>query len=195
MDGPAADQNPPARPPDDRLDSWKEIAGYLKRDVSTVQRWERREGMPVHRHLHDKIGSVYAIRGELDAWSQSRKRQLALDSDPQPAAPTAAIAARPFWLRPGFFLSAAVAAIAVTVGVFVFILTQADYLWQDPIANARFVQLTDFEGAEHSAAISRDGKFVAFLSDRDGRMDAWVTQVGTGQFYNLTHGSLPELVN
>jgi hypothetical protein len=29
--------------PDDRLDSWKKIASYLKRDVSTVQRWERRE--------------------------------------------------------------------------------------------------------------------------------------------------------
>jgi hypothetical protein len=34
-----------------RLDSWKKIAAYLKRDVSTVQRWERREAMPVHRVL------------------------------------------------------------------------------------------------------------------------------------------------
>ena len=41
------------RPPEDRLDSWKEIASYLSRDVTTVQRWEKREGMPVHRHLHD----------------------------------------------------------------------------------------------------------------------------------------------
>jgi DNA-binding transcriptional regulator YiaG len=39
--------------PKDRLDSWKEIAAYLNRDVTTVQRWEKREGMPVHRHLHD----------------------------------------------------------------------------------------------------------------------------------------------
>lgn len=45
---------------------------YLKRDVSTVQRWEKREGMPIHRHLHDKLGSVYAFRWELDVWSQSR---------------------------------------------------------------------------------------------------------------------------
>ncbi len=55
------------KPPDDRLDSWKDIAAHLKRDVSTVQRWERREGMPVHRHLHDKLGSVFAFRAELDA--------------------------------------------------------------------------------------------------------------------------------
>src|SRR3954463_2339125 len=60
------------RSPEDRLDSWKEIAAYLDRDMTTVQRWERREGMPVHRHLHDKMGSVYAFRSELEAWTQAR---------------------------------------------------------------------------------------------------------------------------
>src|SRR5580693_4097588 len=55
-----------------RLDSWKAIAAYLKRDVTTVQRWERREGMPVHRHLHDKRGSVYALASEIDAWRETR---------------------------------------------------------------------------------------------------------------------------
>ena len=55
-----------------RLESWKEIAAYLKRDVSTVQRWEKREGMPVHRHLHGKLGSVYAFRSEIDAWWENR---------------------------------------------------------------------------------------------------------------------------
>ena len=29
--------------------------------------------MPVHRHLHDKRGSVYALSSELDAWLKSRK--------------------------------------------------------------------------------------------------------------------------
>jgi hypothetical protein len=52
---------PPVRPLEDRLDSWKAIAAYLNRDVTTVQRWEKREGMPVHRHLHDRMGSVYAL--------------------------------------------------------------------------------------------------------------------------------------
>jgi TolB-like protein/Tfp pilus assembly protein PilF len=56
----------------ERLDSWKAIAAYLKRDVTTVQRWERREGMPVHRHRHDKRGSVYALASELDAWRGNR---------------------------------------------------------------------------------------------------------------------------
>ena len=68
--------SPPApshQPLEVPLDSWKEIATYIKRDVTTVQRWEKREGMPVHRHVHDKRGSVYAYGSELDVWLQSRQ--------------------------------------------------------------------------------------------------------------------------
>jgi hypothetical protein len=65
----------------DRLNSWKKIASYLKRDVSTVQRWERREAMPVHRHLHDKRGSVFAFRSELDEWWESRRVRLASEEE------------------------------------------------------------------------------------------------------------------
>ena len=50
------------------LDSWKEIASHLKRTVRTVQRWEKYEGLPVHRHLHQRSNSVYAYRFEVDEW-------------------------------------------------------------------------------------------------------------------------------
>src|SRR5206468_3140022 len=60
----------------DRLDSWKDIATYLKRDITTVQRWERREGLPIHRQQHDKLGSVYAFRHEIDGWRAARSRRL-----------------------------------------------------------------------------------------------------------------------
>jgi tetratricopeptide (TPR) repeat protein len=53
----------------DRLDSWKEIASYFRREVRTVQLWEKREGLPVHRHFHKQLGSVFAFRSELDAWN------------------------------------------------------------------------------------------------------------------------------
>jgi TolB-like protein/Tfp pilus assembly protein PilF len=59
--------------PADRLDSWKEIASYLRRDVRTVQRWEKKEGLPVYRHLHDKLGSIYAYRNELTDWFKTRE--------------------------------------------------------------------------------------------------------------------------
>ena len=52
----------------DRLDSWKEIAAYLRRSVRCVQRWERTEGLPVLRHQHAKGATVYAYRHELDQW-------------------------------------------------------------------------------------------------------------------------------
>src|SRR5438105_15690152 len=57
----------------DRLDSWKEIAAYLGREVRTVQGWEKTEGLPVHRHQHARQGSVYAFKSELDSWREARR--------------------------------------------------------------------------------------------------------------------------
>jgi len=77
--------------PAERLDSWKQIAAYLNRSVRTVRRWEREEGLPVHRHMHRALGSVFALRPEIDAWRQSLTRA------PEPAAPAdASIAVLPF---------------------------------------------------------------------------------------------------
>ena len=55
-----------------RLDSWKEIAAYLKRSPRTVSRWEREEGLPALRHLHHKKETVYAFTDRIDAWLKSR---------------------------------------------------------------------------------------------------------------------------
>jgi TolB-like protein len=58
----------PAEPsPGDRLDSWKEIAAYLRHSERTVRRWQE-EGLPVHRHAHNKRAGVYAYKPEVDAW-------------------------------------------------------------------------------------------------------------------------------
>src|SRR5215813_9716412 len=59
--------------PAERLDSWKEIAAFLRRDVRTVQRWEKKEGLPVYRHQHEKLGSVYAFPKELTEWLNTRQ--------------------------------------------------------------------------------------------------------------------------
>jgi len=58
-----------------RLDSSKEIATYLRRSPRTVRRWEREEGLPVHRHQHRKKGTVYAFAHEIDAWLKSRLKE------------------------------------------------------------------------------------------------------------------------
>ncbi len=199
MDGTSPGAPSSDRRPEDRLDSWKEIAAYVNRDVTTVQRWEKREGMPVHRHLHDTLGSVYAFRPELDEWVRSRnlraepeKGNNAPTTNPPAQNPGSAITtAGPKWR---FVLALAVAGAVLAIGAS-FWFQRRDYSWRNPIANARFQRVTDFDGGEQAAAVSRDGHFVAFLSDRDGQMDVWVTQVGSGQFHNLTCGSAPELVN
>ncbi len=56
-----------------RLDSWKEIASFLGRGIRTVQRWEREEGLPVHRLPHAHRGSVFAHANELSAWWEHRQ--------------------------------------------------------------------------------------------------------------------------
>jgi len=61
-----------ASPLDERLEGWKEIALFVKRDESTARRWEREEGLPVRRHEHRKRSSVYAYRRELEAWRLAR---------------------------------------------------------------------------------------------------------------------------
>ena len=186
------------RPSDDRLDSWKEIAAYMRRDVTTVQRWEKREGMPVHRHLHDKTGSVYAFKRELDAWTRTRSQALAAQSEAA-SAPAARTSTEPPPIparrRRGLIAWVAAAAAAALVTITIWQLQKPDGVPENPLARATFRPLTDFEGIEQAATISPDGKFVAFLSDRDGRMDVWVTPVGAGQFYNLTRGSVQDLVN
>ena len=83
----ANDRHAKGPTPRRRLDAWKEIAAYLKRDVTTVRRWEKLEGLPVHRHLHGKLGSVFAYADEIDQWS--RQRSLLAPSD-RPESSTAA---------------------------------------------------------------------------------------------------------
>jgi Tol biopolymer transport system component len=189
---------PSAKPLEDRLDSWKEIAAYLNRDVTTVQRWEKREAMPVHRHVHDRLGSVYASRTELDAWIRSRNLRAAREDGSNAASADLPVPHARFAfvhsLNHRTFLLLAVAAIVLVLGA-VFWFRKTEYFWRNPLDGARFQTVADFDGTEHAASLSRDGQFVAFLSDRDGQMDVWLTQPGSGQFHNLTHGSAPELVN
>jgi TolB-like protein/Flp pilus assembly protein TadD len=78
-----ARSNNAADPRGRRLESWKEIAAYLGRDVTTARRWEKQGHLPVHRLQHNKLGSVYAYTSELDAW---RDKQALLGAADAPEA-------------------------------------------------------------------------------------------------------------
>ena len=74
-------------PSRERLDSWKEIAVYLKRDERTVRRWEK-EGLPVHRKVHKKQASVFAYRAEIDAWWNDGRQRFEAGGLPSSTPPT-----------------------------------------------------------------------------------------------------------
>ena len=74
-------------------------------------------------------------------------------------------------------------------------ISQAQDDWRDPLIGADFTTVTDFIGSEEHAAISPDGRLIAFVADRDGTWDVFVGQTGTGDFQNLTRGRIPELRN
>jgi serine/threonine protein kinase/Tol biopolymer transport system component len=75
---------------------------------------------------------------------------------------------------------------ALGLAIATWLLTRPAAVPESPLAHARFTRFTDWPGTEGLAEISPDGKFVAFLADRSGESDLWLSQVGTGRFTNVT---------
>lgn len=107
--------------PNEPLTSWKAIAAVFNRDVRTVQRWEKEEGLPVHRHLHHRRHSVWASREELEAWWRQRGAALTAESDSeahQKAVPLPPPPSEPAAIhRPGPALRAILRATALALAV------------------------------------------------------------------------------
>ena len=97
--------------------------------------------------------------------------------------------------RSKLVLVAACIVAAIAVGAALLWTAKPDSTWHDPLVGADFTPVTDFIGSEEHAAISPDGRFIAFVSDRDGAWDVFVGQTGTGDFQNLTRGRIAELRN
>ena len=112
--------------------------------------------------------------------------ELGESDDPLPAAGG---------LKRGYKMAFAVLAIALAASLTAALLSflrpathRSDSGGENPLAGARFSKVTDFEGSEFDAAISPDGRFVAFVSDRDGPFQIFVGQIGAGEFRNLGSG-------
>jgi hypothetical protein len=78
---------PERNTPQKTLESWKQIAAYLRRSERTVRRWETNEGLPVHRHEHEKQDTVFAYLHEIAAWSRSRMKDPSGDAGTAARAP------------------------------------------------------------------------------------------------------------
>jgi eukaryotic-like serine/threonine-protein kinase len=154
----------------DRLDSWKEIASYLRRDVRTVQRWERREGLPVHRLPHDRLGSVYAFKSELDAWHDRGRKP--------PTVPSS--------------LSRRMTAVAAVllIGALGAVLWLARFAMRgDSPAITHVTQLTSTRVLELFPSMSPDGRRFVYASAGRGATDVMLRAVEAEAAVNLTADS------
>jgi Tol biopolymer transport system component len=148
------------------LESWKEIAVYLKKDITTVRRWEKAEGLPVHRHPHKTRSSVYAYPSEIDAWRAGRK----VVPDPAPI--------RSLWRWPAFALTMLLCLIMVGNGV-------RPVAAQQAAAAKAARQLWVTRSGELPQSISSDGRYFS-LTDWP---DLAVHDLTTGTNRRLTNGS------
>jgi len=87
----------------------------------------------------------------------------------------------------------AAAIVAVAALSTLFFLFRSRQKVQNPLSNAQFTPLTNFKGAETDPAISPDGKFIAFISDRSGAFDIWLIQANGSSLANLTQGRIGDM--
>src|SRR4029078_1339452 len=171
---------------EDRLDSWKEIATYLNRSVRTLHRWEKEEGLPVHRHQNKDRGSVCAYKGELDAWVSARSPDPTLRvRNDQPAS------ARRSHLTVALTLAAAVLVIGV-ISYLVVSRFRSDR-GQRNTPGAGLELISTFAGSHRWPSLSPDGRMVAFVSDATGTSQVWVKNLEGGDPIQITFGDRPAL--
>jgi hypothetical protein len=129
---------------DRKLDSWKEIAAYFDRGVRTVQRWEKENGLPVHRIPGGSQAGVYAYVRELEAWLNER--------EPAAGRSTAPESTRKF-LSPNILVTVAV---VVFVGAAIFVV-----LFLIPFAQSPAIDISDFQIRDNTlAALDRAGRVI-----------------------------------
>jgi Tol biopolymer transport system component len=157
----------------DKLESWKEIASHFKRGVTTVQRWEKEEGLPVHRHRHARQGSIYAFRTELDAWRAGRGQHAVAEPSPPAKEP---LHRNPRWV--------VIAAAGVVIGVSSFLLYP-----RTKAPEPEIVPLTADPGSEYDPSLSPDGRRVVYAATGGQCCSLLLRSVGAGQSSRLSAAS------
>jgi Tol biopolymer transport system component len=168
-----------ARSPGERLDSWKVIAAYLKRSVRTLHRWEKDEGLPVHRQLHKDLGSVFAYKSELDAWSRARSARAALDQKNH--------ARRSFLIA---VLTLTLAAFVITAAHYAAVDTSDSGQRDAPVAGLELLSAPP-AGSQRSPSVSPDGRLVAYIGEAAGTPQVWVRKLAGGDPMQITFGDVP----
>ncbi len=170
----------------ERLNSWKEIAVYLQTSERTAQRWEKTEGLPVYRHVHDKLGSIYAYKDELEAWQVSRERKIQQEV---PGVEIPSIGRETSQVRGRVWLG-------IVLG---FLALASIPVWRDlsrrPIPQDALVVTPLTPGHESYPSFSPAGNQLAFSWDREDRgdLDIYVKPIGPGDPLRLTSNPADDL--
>jgi Tol biopolymer transport system component len=171
-------------PTGDRLDSWKEIAVYLSRSVRTLHRWEKHEGLPVHRQLHKDLGSVFAYKSELDAWSRMRstRAELKEENHARASAPRSILIAALTLTSVTFVIAATYFLAAGRSG-------SGEPRRDAPVLGLELISTR--AGSQRWPSFSPDGRLIAFVRDVAGTPQVWVSNPGGGNPIQITFGDLP----
>lgn len=153
-----------------RLDSWKEIAAYLNRDIRTVQRWEKTANLPVRRLQKTGVRAVFAYSLDLDEWLEKQAGSLpAIDTnepaDSEPELEPLAAVAPEHPAPPAAASNRSRATLAVLLCAAVIAAGAALYLkFRAPSSFGPFTSrpITSDPGSERDPDISPDGKYVAY---------------------------------
>lgn len=180
-----------------RLNSWKEIAAYLGRSPRTVQRWEREEGLPIHRHSHAHSHSVYAYQSDLDRWLSTGRQRLSVQESPTPPSPISSVGEprseprSPHWRRLAWL---ALAVLAVSVAGITGWWHRGGAAVEAKHTPPRALPFTSFPGSESDPSFSPDGGSVVFAWDGERResFDIYLKEVGSDTVTRLTADPAPE---
>jgi Tol biopolymer transport system component len=167
-----------------RLDSWKEIASYLKRDIRTVQRWEKTAGLPVRRLHKPGLRAVFAYTVDLDEWLRNQDPG-AIDESADAVAAAAETALPPERSR-RWLPFAVVTAILIAIASAVLLRPRP----AAPFGPLTSRPITSEPGNERDPDISPDGKYVAYVAQSPSRTTRLVVRlIDGGEPHTITSAS------
>jgi serine/threonine protein kinase/WD40 repeat protein len=137
----------------------------------------------IHKALEKDRNLRYQHASDIRTDLQRLKRDT--DSSGARTIPSTVSAAKPY----AWFLRTLVGLLVAGLGTW-FVANRPQREIQNPLSGAQFIKLTNFGGTKINPAISPDGKFAGFISDRSGTFDIWLMQTNGNSPANLTQGRI-----
>ena len=145
-----------------------------------------------YQHVEEMIVDLLSLGKKLESGKSTILRLQVADTASVGAQRAAPKRSQP---SPRMLLAGMSIALAVTVAVIVWQALRSPEPVQQPIFEFESSRVTSDDGLSFQPALSRDGKLLAFSSDRgeEGNPDIWVKQIGGGDPVQLTTDPAPDI--